>query len=38
MVRLAWLPGLFRLQGGGDLVVSSVVCVMVADVFPKDDR
>ncbi|ODM17655.1 hypothetical protein SI65_07330 [Aspergillus cristatus] len=37
-LRLVWLPGLFRLLGGGNLVVSSIVCVMVADVFPEDDR
>jgi hypothetical protein len=31
------LSSLLRLLGGGDLVVSSIVCVMVADAFPEDD-
>ncbi|RJE18438.1 MFS transporter [Aspergillus sclerotialis] len=37
-LRLVWISGLFRIIGGGDLVVTSLVCVMVADVFSEEDR
>ncbi|KAH1909192.1 uncharacterized protein AFUA_5G12740 [Aspergillus fumigatus Af293] len=37
-LRLVWLAGVFRLLGGGDLVVSSLVSVIVADVFHDKDR
>ncbi|KAF4215558.1 hypothetical protein CNMCM8980_010606 [Aspergillus fumigatiaffinis] len=37
-LRLVWLAGAFRLLGGGDLVVSSLICVIVADVFGEQDR
>ena len=37
-LRLVWISGLFRIIGGGDLVVTSLVCVMIADVFSKEDR
>ncbi|KAJ9244771.1 hypothetical protein DTO169E5_1592 [Paecilomyces variotii] len=36
-LRLVWLSGVWRLIGGGDIVVSSIALVMVADRFPEDE-
>lgn len=37
-LQLGWLSGFFYLLGGGDMVISSIVCVMFADVFSEDHR
>ena len=37
-LQLVWLSGFSRLLGGGDMVISSIVCVMIADVFSEDHR
>ncbi|PLN79614.1 MFS general substrate transporter [Aspergillus taichungensis] len=34
-LRLVWLSGMWRLLGGGDMALSSIALVMVADVFPE---
>ncbi|OJJ47370.1 hypothetical protein ASPZODRAFT_65203 [Penicilliopsis zonata CBS 506.65] len=36
-LRLVWLSGMWRLIGGGDMVLSSIALVMVADCFPEDE-
>lgn len=37
-LRLVWLSGLFRIIGGGAQVITSVVLVMIADVFSEEER
>lgn len=37
-LRLVWLSGLWRLIGGGDLVTTSMVLVIVADLFSEEER
>ncbi|KAJ5167488.1 uncharacterized protein N7482_006269 [Penicillium canariense] len=37
-LRLVWLTGLFRVIGGGDKVIVSIVLVMVADIFSEEER
>ncbi|KAL3469727.1 major facilitator superfamily domain-containing protein [Aspergillus californicus] len=37
-LRLVWLSGAFRVLGGGDMVTSSLVCVIVADSFANEDQ
>ncbi|KAH8699155.1 major facilitator superfamily domain-containing protein [Talaromyces proteolyticus] len=37
-LRLVWLTGLFRAPGGGDLVATSMLLTVVADVFDADER
>lgn len=36
-LRLVWLSGMWRLIGGGDMALSSISLVMVADVFPREE-
>lgn len=36
-LRLVWLSGWWRLIGGGDITVSSIALVMVADRFPEEE-
>ncbi|RAL15484.1 MFS general substrate transporter [Aspergillus homomorphus CBS 101889] len=36
-LRLVWLSGMWRLIGGGDIALSSIALVMVADRFPEDE-
>ncbi|PWY64054.1 MFS general substrate transporter [Aspergillus heteromorphus CBS 117.55] len=36
-LRLVWLSGIWRIIGGGDLTLSSVAMVMIADRFPEDE-
>ncbi|KAL1869217.1 hypothetical protein Plec18167_007883 [Paecilomyces lecythidis] len=36
-LRLVWLSGMWRLIGGGDITVSSIALVMVADRFPEEE-
>ncbi|KAJ6031687.1 hypothetical protein N7540_002419 [Penicillium herquei] len=37
-LRMVWLSALWRIIGGGDQVVTSVVCTMIADVVSEDER
>ncbi|GAD97260.1 hypothetical protein PVAR5_5933 [Paecilomyces variotii No. 5] len=36
-LRLVWLSGMWRLIGGGDIALSSIALVMVADRFPEEE-
>lgn len=37
-LRLVWLSGVFRTLGGGDLVVTSIIYVMVPVILSEEDR
>ncbi|KAJ5614803.1 hypothetical protein N7528_008457 [Penicillium herquei] len=37
-LRMVWLSALWKIIGGGDQVVTSVVCTMIADVVSEDER
>lgn len=37
-IRLLWLAGLFQVPGGGDLVASTMLMTIVADVFSAEER
>ncbi|RAK73277.1 putative MFS multidrug transporter [Aspergillus fijiensis CBS 313.89] len=36
-LRLVWLSGMWRLIGGGDITLSSIALVMVADLFSEEE-
>ncbi|CAG7949977.1 unnamed protein product [Penicillium nalgiovense] len=37
-LRMVWLSSLTKIIGGGDPVISTIVCVIIADVFSEDER
>ncbi|CRG89187.1 MFS transporter, putative [Talaromyces islandicus] len=37
-LRLVWLTGLVRAPGGGDIVATTVLLVIVSDIFEADER
>ncbi|CAI7565045.1 unnamed protein product [Penicillium bialowiezense] len=37
-LRMVWLSALFRIIGGGDVVITAIALVIVADVFSEDER
>ncbi|CAG8907285.1 unnamed protein product [Penicillium egyptiacum] len=37
-LRMVWLSSLFKIIGGGDPVISTIVCVIIADVFSENER
>lgn len=37
-LRMVWLSALFKVIGGGDVVISAIALVIVADVFSEDER
>ncbi|KAJ5333075.1 uncharacterized protein MYU51_005157 [Penicillium brevicompactum] len=37
-LRMVWLSALFKVIGGGDVVITAIALVIVADVFSEDER
>jgi hypothetical protein len=37
-LRLVWLTGLARAPGGGQLVATTMLLTIVADIFEADER
>ena len=35
---MVWLSALFKVIGGGDVVITAIALVIVADVFSEDER
>lgn len=37
-LRMVWFSGFWKLIGGGELAITSVILVIVADVFSEEER